>query len=278
MPKVSWPVKTHSTLWCVCWCGSGLLLFSLSSVCQTYLPPKHKHTSAELSALFYFSPLKGAGAGGSGVFDDYWPGTGAQWVRDLSRRRMRAIVTNSPPSDNKVRSLNTTRSYLPASAPPQSLCFVCGAMPVMITLICEVLKSSQGPFVYFLRRSQNILWSVCHQDWDAADNSGSARISLWSSCNYCAACVHCLCCGFPLSLLHKHTHFHLYSIYLRITWLHSQRLSGIIPLFGLRTKGRLWRLHRLRVFVSLWAVLVIQMLYSLRIRTSSPCSLLSFMD
>lgn len=108
---------------------------------------------------------------------------GAQWVKDLSRRWMRAIVTNSPSSDNKVRSLNTTRSYRPASAPPQSLCFVCWAVPVVITLICEVLKSSQSRFVYFLRQSQNILWNVCHQARDAADNSGSARISLWNSCN-----------------------------------------------------------------------------------------------
>lgn len=89
--------------------------------------------------------------------------------------------------------------------------------------------------------------------------------------------MHCLCCDFPRSLLHKHTHFYLYSIYLKIKWLYSQRVCNN-PSVWASTEGRLWGLPRLRVFMSLWAVLVIHMLYSPPIRTSSPCFLLSFID
>lgn len=159
------PVKTHFRR--VRCCRSGLPLFNLSSVCpntrstptylhsrktQTHLRRAQRSVSECVTTEPARLPLVLSGL-------------------RISRRTTRAIVTNSPTSDKKV------------SAPPQSLCFVCGAMPVVIALICEVMKSFQGRFVYFLQWSQNILWSVCHQDWDAADNSGSRRISLGNSSN-----------------------------------------------------------------------------------------------
>lgn len=69
-------------------------------------------------------------------------------------------MTNSPLSDNKFSSLNAARSYLPASAPPQSPRSVCRALPVLITLICEVLKSSQVRFVYFLTGDHKTFYGV----------------------------------------------------------------------------------------------------------------------
>lgn len=113
---------------------------------------KHKHTFAELSGPFYPQTF------------------GAQWVKDLSE-------VNWEPwwliAQHQITKL----------ARAQSWCFVRQSTPVVITLICGVLKSSQGRFVYSLWRLQNMLQSICRQDWDAADNSGSARISLWRSCN-----------------------------------------------------------------------------------------------
>lgn len=169
MLKVSGPVKTHTTP--PSWLPLSLRTPSLQLVIglsdhteHTYLPPITQNTNTPLlSSVVRFTSPREREQTLDGAEHQRAPKAAVQWVKDLSRHGIRAIVTNSPPSDNKVRSLNTTRSYLPASAPPQSLCFVWWAVPVVITLICEDLKSSQGCFVYFLRRSPNILWNVCHQ-------------------------------------------------------------------------------------------------------------------
>lgn len=58
--------------------------------------------------------------------------------------------------------------------------FVCQTVPVMIMLICRVLKSSEGHFVYFLWSFWNMLYvSGCHQD---TGNLGYTWMSPWNSC------------------------------------------------------------------------------------------------
>lgn len=111
---------------------------------HTYLPPVTQNTNTpfgELSGPFYFFYSRCVG------------------LKIPPDGETRAVVTNSPP-DNKFRSLNAPRSYLPASAPPQSLRFVCRALPELITLICEVLKPSQVRFVYFLTGDHKTFYGV----------------------------------------------------------------------------------------------------------------------